>query len=186
MIEWSEDGLVLAARPHGETAVVAQLLTRTRGRHAGLVHGGQSPRHAGLLQPGNLVHATWRARLSEHLGTYALETKRSHAARFLSDADRLAALASATAVCETALPAQADKLMAMAAKAKVVARPARFLGRPSDCPCNTLSPDNEERSGLASSPPSRCSGSTGNHTTRVADFIKFDDLYEIQYETNLV
>jgi DNA repair protein RecO (recombination protein O) len=104
MIEWSEDGLVLAARPHGETAVVAQLLTRTRGRHAGLVHGGQSTRHAGLLQPGNLVHATWRARLSEHLGTYALETKRSHAARFLSDADRLAALASATAVCETALP----------------------------------------------------------------------------------
>ena len=31
----------LAARPHGENALVVQLLTRERGRHAGLVRGGQ-------------------------------------------------------------------------------------------------------------------------------------------------
>jgi len=36
-----------------------------------------------LLQPGNSVHAIWRARLDEHLGTYAIEGTRLRAATLL-------------------------------------------------------------------------------------------------------
>ena len=67
-MEWRDTGFVLAARRHGESALVAELLTREHGRHAGLVRGGQSPRRRALLQPGNQVTASWRGRLPEHLG----------------------------------------------------------------------------------------------------------------------
>ena len=104
MIEWSDQGIVLSARPHGETAAVVQLLTLQHGRHAGLLRGGQGRQARGVLQPGNRVAATWRARLAEHLGTYGFELEASHAARLMDDPGRLAALTSAAAVSERALP----------------------------------------------------------------------------------
>src|SRR6266480_3212391 len=55
-----------------------------RTRHLGLVRGGASPRMRPLLQPGNSVTAVWRARLDEHLGTYAIEGTRLRAATLLA------------------------------------------------------------------------------------------------------
>ena len=103
-MHWTDDGIVLSARPHGESSAVVQLLTRHQGRHAGLVRGGQGKRARGIYQPGNLVAANWTARLPEHLGNYACELVESHAARVLDDPARLAALSAAAAVSETALP----------------------------------------------------------------------------------
>ena len=103
-MNWDDQGIVLAARPHGEGALVVQLLTQAQGRHAGLVRGGQSARQRGIYQPGNLVAARWTARLAEHLGSYSCELLESYAARVLDDPDRLAALSAAAAVCERALP----------------------------------------------------------------------------------
>jgi DNA repair protein RecO (recombination protein O) len=103
-MEWHDEGIVLSARPHGETAAVVQLLTRAHGRHAGLVRGGQGRRARGVLQPGNRVAGTWRARLADHLGSYTLELESSHAARLMDDAERLSALSAAAAVSERALP----------------------------------------------------------------------------------
>lgn len=72
-MEWTDEGIVLAVRRHGEGNAIVELLTRCRGRHLGMVRGGASRRQAPLLQPGNTVSATWRARLDEHMGNYALE-----------------------------------------------------------------------------------------------------------------
>ncbi|MGH6953021.1 MAG: recombination protein O N-terminal domain-containing protein, partial [Alphaproteobacteria bacterium] len=57
-MEWSDDGVVLGARKHGEHALVVSLFTRAHGRHAGLVRGGAGRRARGIYQPGNLVRAT--------------------------------------------------------------------------------------------------------------------------------
>ena len=103
-MEWRDTGFVLAARRHGESALIVELLTREHGRHAGLVRGGQSPRRRAVLQPGNLVAAHWRGRLSEHLGTIDCELVAAHAAPLLDDPDRLAALSAATALLVAALP----------------------------------------------------------------------------------
>ena len=103
-MEWTDEGFVLAAHPHGEGSAVVQLLTREHGRHAGLLHGGQGGRNRAQAQPGNHVEAFWRARLPEHLGTYRLEPLRHHAATVLDDAARLGGLAAACAVAEMALP----------------------------------------------------------------------------------
>ncbi len=103
-MDWSEEGIVLAARRHGESAAIVTLLTRGHGRHAGLVRGGGGRRAHGLYEPGNRVQATWRARLSEHLGNWRCEPLASPAAAMLDDPLRLAALAAAAGLAEAALP----------------------------------------------------------------------------------
>jgi DNA repair protein RecO (recombination protein O) len=103
-MEWTDEGFVLAGRRHGEGDLVLSLLTREHGRHAGLVKGGSGRRAAGLYEPGNRLRASWRARLEEHLGNFACECLSQNAAALLDDALRLAALTSAAALAEAALP----------------------------------------------------------------------------------
>ena len=93
-MDWSDEGIILSAKPLGEANAVAELFTRAHGRHLGLVRGGRSRRMRPLLQPGNLLRVTWRARLSEHLGGFNLELIEAHAARVLDDKRALAAIGS--------------------------------------------------------------------------------------------
>jgi DNA repair protein RecO (recombination protein O) len=83
-MEWTDEGIVLGVRRHGESSAIVELLTREHGRHLGLVRGGAGSRMRPLLQPGNSVRAVWRARLDEHLGTYAIEGLHLRAAALLA------------------------------------------------------------------------------------------------------
>ncbi|MCC6468764.1 MAG: DNA repair protein RecO [Alphaproteobacteria bacterium] len=103
-MDWIDEGIVLGARRHGESGMVVSLLTQAHGRHAGLVRGGAGRRGRALYEPGNRLRAVWKARLSEHLGSYACELIAADAATLLDDAGRLAALSSACALVEAALP----------------------------------------------------------------------------------
>jgi DNA repair protein RecO (recombination protein O) len=103
-MDWEDEAIVLAVRRHGENGAVASLLTRTHGRHPGLVHGAAGKANRGVLQPGNQVRAWWRARLSEQLGTLRCELVQAHAASVMDDPARLAALTAACAMGEAALP----------------------------------------------------------------------------------
>jgi DNA repair protein RecO (recombination protein O) len=102
-MQWSDEGFVLGARPHGEGSAVVSLLTREHGRHAGLVRGA-SGRGRALAQPGTRVAAIWRARLADHLGSFTLEALGSDLAVILEDRGRLAALGAACAVADAVLP----------------------------------------------------------------------------------
>ncbi|GLK80626.1 DNA repair protein RecO [Methylopila turkensis] len=88
-MQWTDDGLILGVRRHGETSVVLELFTRAHGRHLGLVRGGRSRRLRATLQPGNSVRATWRARLDDHLGAFAVEPLVGRAGRLMERADAL-------------------------------------------------------------------------------------------------
>jgi DNA repair protein RecO (recombination protein O) len=103
-VEWSDEGIVLAARRHGEGSAIVSLLTLAHGRHLGLVRGGAGRRARGIYQPGNQVSAHWRARLSDHLGTFTCELTEAHAATLMEDALALAGLSAACALAEAALP----------------------------------------------------------------------------------
>src|SRR5437868_5556938 len=83
-MEWTDEGIVLGVRRHGESSAIVELLTRSHGRHLGLVRGGSGSRLRPLLQRGNSVSAVWRARLDEHLGTYAIEGLKLRAATLLA------------------------------------------------------------------------------------------------------
>ena len=79
-MEWKDEALILGIRRHGEGSVIVEAMTRGHGRHLGLVRGGRSAQMRSVLQAGNSVQVTWRARLDEHLGNYAVEAETLRAA----------------------------------------------------------------------------------------------------------
>ncbi len=104
MEQWTDQGIVLSARPHGEGGAVVSLLTENHGRHAGYVHGAMSSKKRGYLQQGSQVKAQWSARISDSLGTYTLEPERGLPEGVLEDSLKLAALLSACGLCDASLP----------------------------------------------------------------------------------
>ena len=82
-MQWTDEGIVLGMRRHGEANAILELMTRAHGRHLGLVRGGAGARLRPVLQPGNRLSSTWRARLDEHLGHYTVEGIDLRAASFL-------------------------------------------------------------------------------------------------------
>ena len=85
-MQWSDEGIIIGTRRHGETSLIVELMTPVHGRHLGLVRGGRSRQRQPLLQPGNSVMATWRARLDAHLGHYTVEGTTQRAARLIENA----------------------------------------------------------------------------------------------------
>jgi DNA repair protein RecO (recombination protein O) len=83
-MQWTDEGIVLGVRRHGEANAIVDLMTRAHGRHLGLVRGGAGSRMRPVLQAGNTVNAVWRARLDEHLGSYTIEGMRLRAATFFA------------------------------------------------------------------------------------------------------
>lgn len=103
-IEWTDSGIVLSVRRHGEHDIIAHILTEHHGRHAGVVKGGAGRKARGIYQPGNLLHVRWRARLDEHLGTFAGEAERTYAAEAMLARETLTALTALCATAEAVLP----------------------------------------------------------------------------------
>jgi DNA repair protein RecO (recombination protein O) len=81
-MQWTDEGIVIGVRRHGEASAILELMTREHGRHLGLVRGGFGSRLKPILQTGNSVSASWRARLDEHLGNYTVEPMRQRASNF--------------------------------------------------------------------------------------------------------
>ncbi len=92
-MEWTDEGVILGTRRHGESGAIVELITAAHGRHLGLVRGGRSRRQQVLLQPGNSVQVRWRARLEEHLGIFNLEPSTLRAAAIMESPRALYGLA---------------------------------------------------------------------------------------------
>lgn len=85
-MQWTDEAIVLGVRRHGETSVIAEMMTRSHGRHLGVIRSGRSRTMQPVLQPGNTVEATWRARLDEHIGEYRVEPLELRAGRLMEAA----------------------------------------------------------------------------------------------------
>jgi DNA repair protein RecO (recombination protein O) len=85
-MEWTDEGIVLGVRRHGEAHTLLELMTARHGRHLGLVRGGISSKLRPILQPGNSVRAVWRARLDAHLGAFTVEGMQLRAERLMLSA----------------------------------------------------------------------------------------------------
>jgi DNA repair protein RecO (recombination protein O) len=83
-MQWTDEGIVIGVKRHGEANAILELMTREHGRHLGLVRGGFGSRLKPVLQVSNSVSATWRARLDEHLGNYTVEGLSLRASNFFA------------------------------------------------------------------------------------------------------
>lgn len=95
--------IVIAARQHGETAVVARLLTEEGGVVAGYVAGGRGRQLRPVVIPGNLVDAELRARSDAQLPFARLELVQSRGP-WLAEPLPAAAIAWVCALTAAALP----------------------------------------------------------------------------------
>ena len=98
-MDWTDEGIVLGVRRHGEANAILEVMTRAHGRHLGLVRGGGGSRMRPVLQPGNVVRVTWRARLDEHLGHYVVEGLRLRAGEFMVAAHAAYGVTHLAALC---------------------------------------------------------------------------------------
>src|SRR5258705_722335 len=98
-MQWTDDGIVLGVKRHGEASAILELMTRAHGRHLGLVRGGAGSRLPPGLQPGNSLGAARRARLDEHLGNFSLEGVELPAGSVLCCAAALSGVAQLSARC---------------------------------------------------------------------------------------
>ncbi|MEO1135519.1 MAG: DNA repair protein RecO [Pseudomonadota bacterium] len=103
-MNFTDAGIILDARPHGETHAVVDVFTRHHGRWAGLVYGGQGKRMRPLLQPGNEVAAEWKGRSEDSLGHFSLEMAHARAGEAMGERLSLAGLSAACAVALATLP----------------------------------------------------------------------------------
>ncbi len=103
-MDWQDDAIALGVRRYGESSAILEVLTRSHGRHLGLVRGGASRRHKPVLLAGNTLAVTWRARLSEHLGGFAAELVRPRASDILERRDSLLGLNAFAEITRAALP----------------------------------------------------------------------------------
>ncbi len=97
-MQWSDEALILSVRTHGETAAIVEFFTRDHGRHLALVHGGRSRQNRPILQIGNHVETTWKARLADQLGHATVALRRGFAAECLADRLALVGLSALSAM----------------------------------------------------------------------------------------
>ena len=98
-MQWTDEGIVLGSKRHGEANAILEVMSRAHGRHLGLVRGGASSRLRPVLQPGNRISCTWRARLDEHLGHYTVEALDARAAALLPIPHALYGMTNLAALC---------------------------------------------------------------------------------------
>ena len=95
--------ILVAARPHGETAVIGRLLTEEFGLVAGYVAGGRGRNLRPVVIPGNLVELELRAKSDSQLPFARLELVESRGP-WLGEPLPAAAIQWATALTASALP----------------------------------------------------------------------------------
>lgn len=103
-MNWRDEAIVLGGRQFGEGGLILDVLTKTRGRRAGLVYGGASRRKRAGYEPGNTLEVSWVGRLEEQLGRFDIaEPSMERASRYLDAPDALAAIGAVSALLRGAL-----------------------------------------------------------------------------------
>jgi len=102
-MQLSAPAILLAARAHGETAVIARMLTEQHGMVAAYVAGGRGRQLRPVVIPGNVVQAEIRAKSDSQLPFARLELVASRGP-WLGEPLAAAAINWVTALTASALP----------------------------------------------------------------------------------
>ncbi|MEO1662252.1 MAG: DNA repair protein RecO [Pseudomonadota bacterium] len=103
-MEWRDQALILGGRRFGESGLILDVLTATKGRRSGLIYGGASRKKRAQFEPGNALELTWSGRLEEQLGRFTVaEVTTSRAGRYLDRPEALAAINTIAALLRGAV-----------------------------------------------------------------------------------
>jgi len=103
-MQWADEALILDTGKYAEHAAIVHVFAREQGRYSGISKAALSSKNRASYQPGNLVHASWKARLPEHMGTVQCELVQSLGAFVMDNALRLSAMTALCALLKLCLP----------------------------------------------------------------------------------
>lgn len=103
-MKWEDEGVLLSARNYGENSAIIECLTNNHGRHVGMVKHAYSRKQSNLLQPGMQLNLVWTARLTEHLGVFAIDKVKSRTATLIQNKERLLGFNSLISLLLICLP----------------------------------------------------------------------------------
>lgn len=106
-MEWNDDAIVIGKYRHGENSAIITLLTANHGLHKGFVRGVTNKNNRSIYQLGNIINATWKGRLAEHLGNFAAESTSPTAAFIANNQRKIYALESICNILSELLPERA-------------------------------------------------------------------------------
>lgn len=105
MNQFSDQGVIISVRSHGESGAIIHVLTENHGKCGGYVNGAQaSARLRSTLQPGNIVNVEWQSKSEGQLGRFDIELEHDISASLLSDAKSLLAVQSVCGLIDMFLP----------------------------------------------------------------------------------
>ena len=103
-MQWRDTALILGGRRFGESGLILDTLTATRGRRSGLVYGGASRNKRAQFEAGNTIELSWTGRLEEQLGRFDVaEVLTSRAGRYLDRPEALVAFTTIAALLRGAV-----------------------------------------------------------------------------------
>ena len=103
-MNWTDNAIIISTYKHGESSAIATMLTLEHGLFKGLVRNISSKNQRGTYEIGNLVEASWRGRLIEHLGNFSSELIKSNSSFLMSCPIKLMALTSICSILQKSLP----------------------------------------------------------------------------------
>ncbi|MFC7290814.1 DNA repair protein RecO [Hirschia litorea] len=105
MAEWTDTAISLGARTFGETDVILDVFTPSRGRTRGLVYGGISQKKRPMIEAGNTIEVQWKGKAEGSLGHFSVaDATNQRAARYMTDPLALAGMSAAAAILREGLP----------------------------------------------------------------------------------
>lgn len=72
-MQWRDQAIILGKKQFGENNFLLEVFSKEHGRYKGIIKGGRARKYNSLLQLGNYIEASYKARLDEHLGVFTLE-----------------------------------------------------------------------------------------------------------------
>lgn len=105
MNRFTDQAIILNARPHGEAGAIVSVLTAGYGRRSAYVNGAQSStRLRSMLQSGQCVTIEWTSRTEGQLGRFEIEPEKDIAGMLLDEPKKITAIQSLTSLADMFLP----------------------------------------------------------------------------------
>lgn len=101
-MQWTSEAIIIKHQQFSDDKLLCWFFSSTHGVYKGLLTLNKKTRNQ--VQLGNIVHATWRARLEEHLGSYYCELLRPLSMTIINDKLKLNSVLSLCSILSTCLP----------------------------------------------------------------------------------
>lgn len=103
-MQWNDRAIITSCKKYGEKSAIITLFAENHGVFKGVVNNYHSKKHRSIYIAGNIVEATWKARLSDHLGLLSCELISSLAGFCLNNRSNFIKLSAVISLVELLLP----------------------------------------------------------------------------------